>query len=77
MFNALVNGQDRDKPRPGEPAVVQQVLKVTQDGRAAVGVGEHAIYEIRPRKVKLFFVETFGGVTQKRIGIGAEEIGDG
>src|SRR5690606_2586729 len=80
VLDALVDGQDRDVTRPGQPAVIEQLLEAAQHGGRAVREGEDAVDEVRPWQVQgaggnLRRVgEQFGILAEKSRNTGAHDV---
>jgi hypothetical protein len=74
MLDALIDGEDRNIPGPGEPAVVEDHVEISQNVWSAIAGGEDPIDEIGAGQVQGFFLESLGDVVEQIVGIGAEEI---
>ena len=53
MLNALVDRQDRNVSRAGQPPMIQQGLQRPQDRRRPIGLRTNAVDKIRPGQMKL------------------------
>jgi hypothetical protein len=74
MLDSLVDGEDGKVSGSREAAVVENLLEASKDGGLAIGLDEHAIHEIRPRKVEGFLRDSLGDVVQIVPGFFAEQL---
>jgi hypothetical protein len=74
VLDALVNGQDRNEARPGEPAVVEERLQVPEHIHRAVGRDPHAVNEVRAGQVQHVFGNGLAFVAEQLPGLFSEQL---
>src|SRR5215472_2149670 len=77
MLDPLVYREDRNVTRPGETAVLEDLLEVTEHRRRTVGPGVDPVHKVRARKVESLLGDPLAFVTEERSGIPPEEVLDG
>jgi hypothetical protein len=76
MFDALIDGEDREITRAREPPVIEERLQRTQDARRAVGRRPDAINEVGAGELQLIFGDGLRGVVEQSAGVRAEQFFD-
>jgi hypothetical protein len=74
VLDALIDRKNRDVAGLGEAAGVHDEVEISEDVGGTVGGDEDSVDEVGAGEVKEIAFETFGGVGEKGIGVGAEEI---
>ena len=73
VFDALVDGQDRNVARAAQPAVSQQTLQAVQRRDIAVGGCPYLLDGMRGGKVQRTLVDGFAGVGEQVFGLVAQQ----
>ena len=77
MLDSLVDRQDREIAGATETSVIEDALEVAQDRDRTIALSEHTVDVIRPRQVQRSAGDGLTLVTQKGLGFGPEQIGNG
>ena len=75
MFDPLIDRQNRNVPRPGKPAVVDDRIEIAQHRWRAIAEGDHAIDEISSRQMKALTGKALCLIAKQIVGISAQKLG--